>query len=118
MSKVLNSVVGIWKVVARYPAAAAAIANIVVVLGASFGLHFSVDQLATTAAIVAGVFGVLVHAGVIPVTKIQNVAAGVKPIKTGTAAMLSVPMAGEVKSAKLADPVRYPFGNPGSKEGN
>lgn len=115
--KILNAVVGIWTLIARYPAASAAIGNIVVVLAASFGLHFSVDQLAATAAIVAGVFGVLVHAGVIPVTKVDNVKAGLVPTIKGKASVLDTPMAGQsdAKAVNVPDPLspttRTPFGN-------
>jgi hypothetical protein len=118
--KILNAVVGIWTLIAKYPAAAAAIGNIVVVLGASFGLHFSVDQLAATAAIVAGVFGILVHAGVIPVTKVDNVKAGISPTIKGKASVLSTPMSGDDSKVPDAMPrlhtmpesTRNPFGSP------
>jgi hypothetical protein len=98
-------------------AAAAALGNIVVVLAASFGLHLSVDQLAATAAVVAGIFGVLVHAGVIPVTKVDNVKAGLVPTIKGKASVLDSPMVGQsdAKMANTPDPLspttRTPFGN-------
>lgn len=77
--QVLSIAAVVWKLVARYPAAVAAIGNMLVVVGAAVGLHLTTGELATVASVIAGVFGVLVHAGVIPVTKAANVKAGVKP---------------------------------------
>jgi hypothetical protein len=116
--KLLNAGVGIWKLIARYPAVSAAIGNVLVVLGASLGLHFTVTQLTTTAAIVAGIFGVLVHAGVIPVTKVDNVHAGITPTIKGQASVLDTPSVEAVNAKPVIQPVneippavRSPFGN-------
>ena len=92
----LSVFAAVWGFISRYPAAVAAIGNIIVVLGAAFGLHLNAAELATTASIVAGVFGVLVHAGVIPVSKVDNVKAGVKPTIDGKASMLTTPVEGSV----------------------
>jgi len=113
--KVLNAVVGIWTLIAKYPAASAAIGNIIVVLAAAFGLHLTVDQLAGAAAIVAGIFGVLVHAGVIPVTKVDNVKAGLVPTIRGKASVLETPVVGQVgiaESTMNVPDTRTPFGPP------
>lgn len=59
-------VAAIWRLVARYPAATAAVGNIIIVLATGFGLHLTGAELATFASVVAAVFGALVHANVIP----------------------------------------------------
>lgn len=75
---------GLWKLVSRYPAVTAGISNVIIIVAAAFGLHLTAGELATTASIVAAVFGALVHAGVIPVTKAANVKAGLKPTVPNT----------------------------------
>lgn len=77
--KVLNLIVAIWRLVAKYPALSAGVFNVIILAGTQIGLHLTTAQLSTLAGTVAAVFAVLVHAGVIPVTKVANVKAGVKP---------------------------------------
>ena len=95
MSKIGQSVgltVALWKLVARYPAISAGLFQIVMVLGAAFGLHLTTTQLASGASFIAALFGLLVHAGVIPITKVDNVQAGVKPTVKGQASVLTTPI--------------------------
>ena len=114
MSKLSQSVgltVALWRLVARYPAVSSGIFQVIVVLGAAFGLHLTTTQLASGASFIAAVFGLLVHAGVIPVTKVDNVKAGIKPAVKGKASVLSTPMDGAAFAAenKPADPPRNPW---------
>ena len=78
MGKVFGLFVAIWSIVAKYPALSAGLANILIVAGAQVGLHLSTAELASIAGGVAALFGVLVTAGVIPVTKVDNVKAGIR----------------------------------------
>lgn len=77
--KLISGVVTVWKLVAKYPAISAGLAQVAVLIGAQFGLHLTTGQLASFAGAIAGIFALLVHAGVIPVTKVDNVKAGLKP---------------------------------------
>lgn len=77
--KFFNLVVMVWKLVARYPALSAGVAQIIILVGTKIGLHLTTEQLTTLAGIIAAVFALLVHSGVIPVTKVANVKAGLKP---------------------------------------
>ena len=102
MSKVgerVGLVAAVWSLIARYPAVSAGLFQIVVVLGAAFGLHLTTTQLASGASFIAALFGLLVHAGVIPITKVGNVNAGVKT---------TVPRAGVVAVGKGAEVERKP----------
>ena len=81
MSKIgerVGLVAAVWGLIARYPALSAGLAQIVIVLGAAFGLDLTAAQLASGASFIAALFGLLVSAGVIPVTKVANVKAGLK----------------------------------------
>lgn len=77
--KIISLVVTLWKLVARYPALSAGLFNIIIVAGAQVGLTLTTAQLTGLASAVAAIFGVLVTAGVIPVTKVANVKAGLRP---------------------------------------
>lgn len=70
--------VKVWKLVARYPAVSAGLTNVAIVLGSYLGLDLTATQLTTVATAVAAVFGVLVTIGVIPVTNVDGVKAGLK----------------------------------------
>lgn len=96
LSQVNGAVAAIWHVIARYPAVSAGLANIVIVIAAKFGLHLSANQVVETATAAAAILGILVHMGVIPVTKVQNVSAGVKPTVTGKDSVLHAPVDGPV----------------------
>src|SRR3954451_116532 len=94
--KALNVAVTVWKLVARYPALTAGVFQVIIIVGAKFGLHLTADQLASMAGVIAVVFGLLVHAGVIPVAKVANVKAGLKPtvpgsVEVGEPASVNVP---------------------------
>jgi uncharacterized membrane protein len=93
--KVLNVAVGAWKLIARYPALTAGVFQVIIIVGAKIGLHLTADQLATVAGVVAAVFGLLVHAGVIPVSKVANVKAGLKPTVPGSVEV-GEPVAGPI----------------------
>jgi hypothetical protein len=100
--KVLNLVVATWQLVAKYPALTAAVFQVIVLAGTQVGLHLTTTQLSSLAGTVAVVFGILVHAGVIPVTKVDNVKAGVKPdVPKG------VVVAGAETNAKPVEPEGY-----------
>jgi hypothetical protein len=111
--KVVSVVAAVWAVIARYPAVSAGLFQVIVVLGAAFGLHLTTAQLGSGASFIAAVFGVLVHMGVIPVTKVDNVRVGLKPAVKGQASMLTTPMVGQ-SDAKMAvtpaPPAHNPFG--------
>lgn len=77
--KVVNVAIGIWPLIAKYPAVTAGLFNVLIIVGAHFGLHLTTDELTSLAGTLAAVTAVLVHAGVIPVTKVANVKAGLKP---------------------------------------
>lgn len=79
LARLLTVASVIWKLVAHYPAATAAVFNVIIVIGAAFGLHFTPEQLATTASIVAVIFGALVHENVIPMSKVKKDSAEPKP---------------------------------------
>ena len=64
--KFFNVVAGLYKVLVKYPAIAAGLANIVVVAAATFGFHLTSDQVVTAVSFTAAVTAVLVHAGVTP----------------------------------------------------
>ena len=98
MGKVFGLFVAVWGIVAKYPALSAGLANIIIVAGAQVGLHLSAAELASIAGAVAALFGVLVTAGVIPVTKVSNVKAGLGnkvpsggAVLEGTGAVVSPP---------------------------
>jgi hypothetical protein len=77
----LNGVAfAIWGVIARYPAVSAGLANIAVVVGTKFGLNLNATQVTEVAGAAAAILAILVHAGVIPVAKVQNVNAGIAPV--------------------------------------
>lgn len=78
LSQVNGAVAAIWHVIARYPAVSAGLANVVIVIAAKFGLHLSANQVVETATATATILGILVHMGVIPVTKVDNVKSGLK----------------------------------------
>ena len=77
--KVLGTVVTVWRLIARYPALSAGLFQVIILVGAQFGLHMTTAQLTSVAGTIAAIFGLLVHMGVIPVTKVANVRAGIKP---------------------------------------
>ena len=52
------------------------------------------------AAAAAGVFGILVHMGVIPVAKVDNVNAGIKPTVPAEPSVLVTPPTGPVGQVK------------------
>lgn len=86
--KALNVAVTVWRAVAKYPALTAAVFQVIIIVAAKFGLHLTAAQLTSVAGVIAAGFGVLVHMGVIPVTKVDNVKAGVKPsVPTGVIAV-------------------------------
>lgn len=89
--KIVNLVAAIWTVIAKYPAVTAGLFNVIIIAGAQVGLHLTSPQLASLAGCVAGVFALLVHIGVIPVTKVANVKAGIKP--TVPNAVVTAPVA-------------------------
>jgi hypothetical protein len=66
MNKLFNVVAGLYHVLAKYPSIAAGLANIVVVMAATFGFHLTANQVVTVVSFTAAVTAVLVHAGVIP----------------------------------------------------
>lgn len=100
--KILDLIVATWKLVAKYPALTAAVFQVIVIAGTQVGLHLTTAQLSSLAGTVAVVFGILVHAGVIPVTKVANVQAGLKPdVPKG------VVVATPETDAKPAEPVTY-----------
>ena len=112
--KIINLVVALWQFVARYPALTAGLFNIIIVCGAQVGLHLTNAQLTTVAGTTVTVFALLVHAGVIPVTKVSNVKAGVKTTvppnvrAVGTGALAPKPAPKPVVPvAKPAEPVAY-----------
>ena len=72
VARFLSFASGLWKLVAHYPAATAAVANVIIVVAATFGLHLNATELATVASIVAAVFGALVHSGVVPLVKVKG----------------------------------------------
>lgn len=77
--KLLNMVVAVWKLVAKYPALSAGLSQVIILIAAQLGLSLTTTQLASVAGVVATLFAVAVSAGVIPVTKVANVKAGLKP---------------------------------------
>lgn len=72
MSKVLNVAAGLYNVLRKYPAIAAGLANIVVVMAATFGFKLTADQVVTAVSFAAAITGVLVHYGVIPLHKAKK----------------------------------------------
>jgi hypothetical protein len=78
-TKLGDAAIAVWKLVARYPALSAGLANALIVIGSYLGFNLTTAQLTTVAGVVATVFGVLVHMGVIPITKVANVKAGLVP---------------------------------------
>lgn len=72
VARFLSFASGLWKLVAHYPAATAAIANVIIVVAADLGFHLTVTELTTVASIVAVVFGALVHSGVVPLVKVKG----------------------------------------------
>ena len=98
MMKLLNAAVSVWKLVARYPALSAGLSQVVILIAAQVGLSLTTTQLASIAGVVATIFAVLVHAGVIPVTKVDNVQVGIKPVIQGQASVLSTPDVGQVNT--------------------
>lgn len=76
--KLVNITVAVWQLIAKNPPLTAAVFNVLIIAGASIGLHLSTDELASVCGVVAVVFGLLVRAGVIPVAKVSNVKAGLK----------------------------------------
>lgn len=54
----------------RYPAALAAVTNIVIALAARFGLHLTADQVVYLFTATTAILGALVHIGVVPLAKI------------------------------------------------
>lgn len=117
--KLLNAAVSVWKLVARYPALSAGLSQVVILIAAQVGLSLTTTQLASIAGVVATIFAVLVHAGVIPVTKVDNVQVGLKPVIQGQASVLSTPDVGQpnvvpnVESPVTDVPTgRSPFGPP------
>ena len=103
MGKLFALLAGIWQLAAKYPAMTAGVSNVVIIAGATVGLHLTTAELASIASAVAAVFAVLVHAGVIPVTKVSNVKAGVKPT-VPSAVEVGEPLSATVPAAK---PVAY-----------
>jgi len=101
--KVVSLIVAIWQLVARYPAVTAGVFQVIIVAGAAVGLNLTTAELASIAGLVASVFAVLVHAGVIPVTKVSNVKAGVKPT-VPSAVEVGEPLSATVPAAQ---PVAY-----------
>jgi len=79
LGRINGGVAAIWGIITRYPAVSAGLVNIAVVVATRFGLHLTADQVVEVAGAAAAILGVLVHMGVIPVTKVANVKAGVKP---------------------------------------
>jgi anti-sigma factor RsiW len=72
MNKLYSAASGIYGLLLRYPAVSAALANIAVVMAATFGFHLTADQVVTTVSFTAALTGVLVHAGVIPMHKARK----------------------------------------------
>lgn len=72
VARLLSYASAAWRLIARFPAATAAIANVIIVVAAAFGLHLNTAELATVASVVAAVFGALVHAGVVPLVKVKG----------------------------------------------
>ena len=117
-----GAVSAIWGIIAKYPAVSAGLVNIAVVIGAKVGLNLSATNVVEVAGAAAAILAVLVHMGVIPVTKVDNVKAGIAPTVKGKASMLSTPMAygDEVNTdnrlllppTPLAPATRNPFGPP------
>lgn len=112
MGKVVGLVVALWGIVAKYPALSAGLANIIIVAGAQVGLHLSTAELASIAGAAAALFGVLVTAGVIPVTKVANVKAGLGnkvpdagAILVGTGAVVTAPEPPEPVTYTPTEPV-------------
>ena len=115
-----GAAIAIWNVIAKYPAVSAGLVNIAVVVGAKVGLNLSATTLVEVAGAAAAILAVLVHMGVIPVTKVDNVKAGIAPSVKGKASVLSTPMAygDEVNTDNrlllppppLAPTTRNPFG--------
>jgi hypothetical protein len=77
--KIIDLAVSTWKLVASYPALTAGVFQVIIIAGAQIGWQLTTPQLSTLAGTVAAVFAILVHMGVIPVTKVANVKAGLKP---------------------------------------
>jgi hypothetical protein len=69
MGKLIYVLGGAYRLLVKYPAVAAGLANIAVVMAATFGFKLSADQVVTAVSFTAGVTALLVHAGVIPVYK-------------------------------------------------
>lgn len=122
LTKILNPIVAAWKFVASYPALTAGVFQVIIIVATQLGFHLTTDQLASLAGTVAVVFGILVHAGVIPVTKVDNVKAGLKPTLKGQASVLTTPLdpativpavryTGEPDPENVSPPTRTPFGN-------
>jgi hypothetical protein len=112
-----GAVVAIWNVIAKYPAVSAGLVNIAVVVGAKVGLNLSATSLVEVAGAAAAILAVLVHMGVIPVTKVDNVKAGIAPTVKGKASVLDTPANGaevnidnRLLVPPLTPPTRNPFG--------
>jgi hypothetical protein len=90
-----GAAIAIWNVIAKYPAVSAGLVNIAVVVGAKIGLNLSATTLVEVAGAAAAILAVLVHMGVIPVTKVDNVKAGIAPTVKGKASMLNTPADGD-----------------------
>jgi hypothetical protein len=90
--KFLNIFVAAWQLVAKNPPLTAAVFNVLIIAGATVGLHLDTNELATVCGVVAVVFGLLVRAGVIPVAKVSNVKAGLKStVPDGMSVAAAVP---------------------------
>jgi hypothetical protein len=113
-----GAAIAIWSVISKYPAVSAGLVNIAVVVGAKVGLNLSATTLVEVAGAAAAILAILVHMGVIPVTKVDNVKAGIAPTVKGKASMLSTPMSGDDSKVPDALPrlntmpesLRAPFG--------
>jgi hypothetical protein len=74
----VSAVPAMWRLIARYPALSGALADIIITIAAKFGFQLDEAQIAGVAGFLTALFGVLVTAGVVPVTKVANVKAGLK----------------------------------------
>lgn len=69
MNKFMSALSGIYGVLVKFPAVSAGLAQVAVVMAATFGFKLSADQVVTAVTFCAAITTVLIHVGVIPMAK-------------------------------------------------